>query len=365
MNKKLISLLASGILSISMFINITVSFADSNNITPADLKAYIDKADDYMIFANKINIIADTEGNIATKEATLTSNIGLTKNVTDINQNANQISYIEKFKKIKSEPFRSGSKIILDNKENTVGQTDNGNSWTINDEKVGPKNNVSLYKISDSNKIDISKELTENLTNASKQLMALNNSTKFKVYTYTADDISDTNKTINLESQDKGNVINNIIVNIKTDGKEAIEFKAKVSVDGKRENWNKLSSKVLYNFCNSDGTAYTGKITTTDLLMGSILAPQANVQVGEGNVNGSIFCEEFLGNSSEVHKIDFVISQKGDVPTTPDNDIPTITLPDDTTPPQTGDYLSAPYIIGAIAIVSILFVINKKNKSSK
>ena len=99
--------------------------------------------------------------------------------------------------------------------------------------------------------------------------------------------------------------------------------------------------------------------------MGSILAPKANVQVGGGNVNGSIFCNEFLGNSSEVHKVDFVISQKGDVPTTPDNDLPSIELPTDTTPPQTGDYFAAPYIIGAIAIASILFVINKKNKSSK
>lgn len=365
MSKKLRSLLMSGILSMSMCINIPVSFADSNNITTADLKAYIDKADDYMIFANKINITADTEGNIATKEATLTSNIGLTDNVTKINSNANQISYIEKFKEIKTEPFRNGSKIILNDKENVVGEIDNRNSWTINNIKVGAKNNISLYKITDSNRIDISKELTENLTNASTKLMALKNSSKFKVYTYTAEDISDANKTINLESGDKDSVINNIIVNIKTDGKNEIEFKAKVSVDGKKDNWNKLSSKVLYNFCNSNGSAYTGKITTTDLLMGSILAPQADVQVGGGNVNGSIFCDEFLGNNSEVHKIDFVISQKGDVPTTPDNDIPTITLPDDTTPPQTGDYLSAPYIIGAIAIVSILFVINKKNKLNK
>ena len=108
--------------------------------------------------------------------------------------------------------------------------------------------------------------------------------------------------------------------------------------------------------------------------MGSILAPQADVQVGGGNVNGSIFCDEFLGNNSEVHKIDFVISEKGDTPTTPEKpdtpnpeepDIPTIELPEDTNPPQTGDYFSAPYIIGAIAIVSTLFVINKKSKVAK
>ena len=365
MNKKLGSLLVSSILSMSMWINIPVSFADSSNITPADLKTYIDKADDYMIFANKVNITAHTEGNIATTEATLKSNIGLTKNVTDINLNANQINYIEKFNEIITEPFTSGSKIILDDKQNVVGEIDNRNSWTINNIKVGAKNNISLYKITPSNKIDISKELTENLTNASTKLMALKNSSQFKVYTYTADDISDANKTIELKSGDKDTTINNIIVNIKTDGENAIEFKAKVSVDGKRENWNKLSSKVLYNFCNSNGTPYTGKITTTDLLMGSILAPQANVQVGGGNVNGSIFCNEFLGNSSEVHKVDFVISQKGDVPTTPDNDLPSIELPTDTTPPQTGDYFAAPYIIGAIAIASVLFVINKKNKSSK
>lgn len=375
MIKKSKSLLVSGMLSISMGINIPISFADSNNITPAQLKTYIDKADDYMIFANKVNITADTEGNIATKEAILKSNIGLTDNVTNINPNANQISYIERFSdESKMEPFRNGSKILLDENKNTIGDTDNGNSWSINNIKVGPKNNISLFKITDSNKIDINKELTENLTNASTKLMQLNNSTKFKVYTYTAEDISDANKTINLESGDTDSIKNNIIVNIKTDGKSAIEFKAKVSVDGVRDNWKSVSSKVLYNFCNSDGTPYNGKIITTDLLMGSILAPQADVQVGGGNVNGSIFCDEFLGNNSEVHKIDFVISEKGDTPTTPEKpdtpnpeepDIPTIELPEDTNPPQTGDYFSAPYIIGAIAIVSTLFVINKKSKVAK
>ncbi len=371
MIKKIRSLLISGVLVSS--IGLTPIFAEyGGNITPAELKILIDKADDYMIFANKINITADTEGNIATKEAILKSNIGLTHNVTNINSNASHISYIEKFGEIKTEPFRNGSKIILDDTQNKVGETDNKNSWAINDVKVGQKSNISLYKITDSNKIDISEVLSGNLTNASTRLMKLNDSTQFKVYKFTADEISNANKNINLESGDKEDVINNIIVNIDTTGIseiDTIEFKAKVFVDGQRSNWSKLSSKVLYNFCNSDGTPYKGKIATTDLLMGSILAPQADVKVGGGNVNGSIFCDEFLENRSEVHKIDFIISNKGSVPTTPGESegsgLPELPELPDTTPPQAGDYLSTPYIIGAIVIVLMLFVINKKNKLAK
>lgn len=40
--------------------------------------------------------------------------------------------------------------------------------------------------------------------------------------------------------------------------------------------------------------------------MGTIFSPNAEVQEGEGNINGGVISRKFLGNKGEVHKIEFL-----------------------------------------------------------
>ena len=100
--------------------------------------------------------------------------------------------------------------------------------------------------------------------------------------------------------------------------------------------------------------------TINDLMMGSFLAPEAQVYLQGGPFNGSIFCKDFLGNNNEVHKVDFEV-EGVPKPEEPKEEIEEIKI---TLTPGTGDISVYGDLYYPVFALAILVSINKKNNKN-
>ncbi len=64
------------------------------------------------------------------------------------------------------------------------------------------------------------------------------------------------------------------------------------------------SSRVIWNFYNSSGSAYTGTVSTAASMLGTILAPSASVIIGP-TMCGAIYADTVTNQSGEIHKWPF------------------------------------------------------------
>lgn len=376
---------------------------ENNRITSSELKEDMEVVDDYMIFGDDITITGDHEGNIAANKATINnSSLGNTSNVDEESSNVNYIENLEGF----TSEARQDTTILVGKENNVIGETDNGNAVTIDGQKIGMKDNVNVEYIEED--INIEGEL-DKLAETSKELAKLKTNTITGVEENTnkvhikAEENDDEFTVVSLKGSDLQKGENEYyvqteegkttIMNIDTEGIKDLIINAKFWFDEVRADWNDKASNILWNFFNKNEEdeveAYDGKITTTDLMMGTMLAPKAEVYVGAGNWNGSIICDTFLGNNAEVHKVDFKVDVPEETPEEPEVPEETPETPEEpqykidvdknviTTPngksikmnveeksdnPKTGDVGTIVYTATGLASILALFGFNKKKR---
>ena len=94
--------------------------------------------------------------------------------------------------------------------------------------------------------------------------------------------------------------------------------------------------------------------------MGTILAPEATVKASSGNINGAVICEEFKGNSCQMHHVELNIEDKHDDITEEEGD-----FDEWETNTETGDaLLIAPLGVAAVG-AAVVFLANRKDEDEK
>lgn len=269
---------------------------------------------------DSIRLNAHTNGNIATEHAYIGAAFGNHTNGVD----EPEVSYMDKVDGNINVSLPADSKIVF-GQSNTIGQTDNGNSWTVNGNKLEMQTGGSLPKservLKDSKTVKyldleaMEKSMTSLSTKWSKTPEA--NATH---------DFSDMNKRhidangdvahINIDAKElQGNRVTatlgektRLVVNVDAEGADNITL-PQLDVDGinhaEYAHWT--DKGVIYNLTDSkakDGQ-YHGNVGTAGASSSVILAPEANVDASQ-NVEGQIIAKnvtiggEFHRNSVNV-----------------------------------------------------------------
>ena len=345
-------------------------------ITRQELAYDLREVDDYMIYAETVKLNSDHEGNIAANEVTIHSVLGNTSNVKpDIN--IDNFNYIEHLIIPGGINVRDGATILVGKDKNTITDEDNGKAYGINGHKAGMKDKITVgYIINDKNiegELDKltptvnklsqleSNTIIDQISSNSYNITPIENSDEFTVIKLKASDLRSQVQYNIITEKNEDNTIKakNIIILVETDGSD-LDINAKFEVDGQKSNWNSISSKILWNFSDSSGKAFTGKLTINDLMMGSFLAPEAQVYLQGGPFNGSIFCKDFLGNNNEVHKVDFEV-EGVPKPEEPKEEIEEIDI---NLTPGTGDISVCGILYYPVFALAILVATNKKNNKN-
>lgn len=269
---------------------------------------------------DSIHLNAHTNSNIATEHAYIGAAFGNHANGVD----EPEVSYMDKVDGNINVSLPADSKIVF-GQSNTIGQTDNGNSWTVNGNKLEMQTGGSLPKservLKDSKTVryldlkTMEKSMTSLSAKWSKTLEA--NATH---------DFSDMNKRhidangdvahINIGAKElQGNRVTatlgektRLIVNVDAEGADNVTL-PQLDVDGishaEYADWT--DKCVIYNLTDSkakDGQ-YHGNVGTAGATSSVILAPEANVDTSQ-NVEGQIIAQnvtiggEFHRNSVNV-----------------------------------------------------------------
>ncbi len=269
---------------------------------------------------NSIHLNAHTNSNIATEHAYIGAAFGNHANGVD----EPEVSYMDKVDGNINVSLPADSKIVF-GQSNTIGQTDNGNSWTVNGNKLEMQTGGSLPKservLKDSKTV---KYL--DLKAMEKSMTSLSAKWSKTPEANATHDFSDMNKRhidangdvahINIDAKElQGNRVTAIlgektrlIVNVDAEGANNITL-PQLDVDGiNHAEYAKWTDKgVIYNLTDSkaeDGQ-YHGNVGTAGATSSVILAPEANVDASQ-NVEGQIIARnvtiggEFHRNSVNI-----------------------------------------------------------------
>lgn len=269
---------------------------------------------------DSIHLNAHTNGNIATEHAYIGAAFGNHANGV----NEPEVSYMDKVDGNINVSLPADSKIVF-GQSNTIGQTDNGNSWTVNGNKLEMQTGGSLPKservLKDSKTV---KYL--DLKAMEKSMTSLSAKWSKTPEANATHDFSDMNKRhidangdvahLNLDATElQGNRVTatlgentRLIVNVDAKGLGSITL-PQLDVDGishaEYADWT--NKCVIYNLTDSkakDGQ-YHGNVGTAGATSSIILAPEANVDASQ-NVEGQIIAKnvtiggEFHRNSVNV-----------------------------------------------------------------
>ncbi len=299
---------------------------------------YITSAFDFHIFSKKATINAHTNGNIATKDLSTNRQGFGTNQSTDLK--LTEENYFMKSVDGVSNIASDGN-IVIGNKV-PVAFEDNNNSLNIgtNGNKLTKDQSLRVYQEDKESisYIDIDQEF-ENLKTISNLLSS--NKTSDGV---TLSEPNGENQTITVDGSigNSNNYYLNIPANKISDGnnKRVLNISIPdnktliINVDMANANINSLEKLVtkinnhsnsegvvehdnnilwnLYDSLGANGLFTTGaeyaNVGTSDYFMGTILAPNANIQYGA--VNGSIIANETKQNGQESHKWDFTGHKK-------------------------------------------------------
>ena len=269
---------------------------------------------------DSIHLNAHTNSNIATEHAYIGAAFGNHANGVD----EPEVSYMDKVDGNINVNLPADSKIVF-GQSNTIGQTDNGNSWTVNGNKLEMQTSGSLPKservLKDSKTV---KYL--DLKAMEKSMTSLSSKWAKAPESNATHDFSDMNKRhidangdvahINIDAKElQGNRVTatlgdntRLIVNVDAEGVDNITL-PQLDVDGiNHAEYAKWTNKgVIYNLTDSkakDGQ-YHGNVGTAGASSSVILAPEANVDASQ-NVEGQIITKnvtiggEFHRNSVNV-----------------------------------------------------------------
>lgn len=269
---------------------------------------------------DSIHLNAHTNSNIATEHAYIGAAFGNHTNGVD----EPEVSYMDKADGNINVSLPADSKIVF-GQSNTIGQTDNGNSWTVNGNKLEMQTGGSLpkservFKDSKTVKYLDLKAMEKSMTSLSAKWAK----TPEANATY---DFSDMNKRhidangdvahLNLDAMElQGNRVaatlgekTRLVVNVDAKGVDNITL-PQLDVDGinhaEYADWT--DKCVIYNLTDSkaeDGQ-YHGNVGTAGATSSVILAPEANVDASQ-NVEGQIIARnvtiggEFHRNSVNI-----------------------------------------------------------------
>lgn len=267
-----------------------------------------------------IHLNAHTNSNIATEHAYIGAAFGNHANGVD----EPEVSYMDKVDGNINVSLPADSKIVF-GQSNTIGQTDNGNSWTVNGNKLEMQTGGSLPKservLKDSKTVRYL-----DLKAMEKSMTSLSAKWSKTPEVNATHDFSDMNKRhidangdvahINIGAKElQGNRVTatlgektRLIVNVDAEGADNITL-PQLDVDGinhaEYADWT--DKCVIYNLTDSkakDGQ-YHGNVGTAGATSSVILAPEANVDASQ-NVEGQIIAQnvtiggEFHRNSVNV-----------------------------------------------------------------
>lgn len=269
---------------------------------------------------DSVRLNAHTNSNIATEHAYIGAAFGNHANGVD----EPEVSYMDKVDGNINVNLPADSKIVF-GQSNIIGQTDNGNSWTVNGNKLEMQTSGSLPKservLKDSKTVkylDL-KSMEKSMTSLSAKWSKASESNA-------THDFSDMNKRhidangdvahLNLDATElQGNRVTatlgektRLVVNVDAEGADNITL-PQLDVDGiNHAEYAKWTDKgVIYNLTDSkakDGQ-YHGNVGTAGASSSVILAPEANVDASQ-NVEGQIIAKnvtiggEFHRNSVNV-----------------------------------------------------------------
>ena len=269
---------------------------------------------------DSVRLNAHTNSNIATEHAYIGAAFGNHANGVD----EPEVSYMDKVDGNINVNMPADSKIVF-GQSNIIGQTDNGNSWTVNGNKLEMQTGGSLPKservLKDSKTV---KYL--DLKSIEKSMTSLSTKWSKASESNATHDFSDMNKRhidangdvahINIDAKElQGNRVTatlgdntRLIVNVDAEGADNITL-PQLDVDGiNHAEYAKWTNKgVIYNLTDSkakDGQ-YHGNVGTAGASSSVILAPEANVDASQ-NVEGQIIAKnvtiggEFHRNSVNV-----------------------------------------------------------------
>lgn len=269
---------------------------------------------------DSIHLNAHTNSNIATEHAYIGAAFGNHANGVD----EPEVSYMDKVDGNINVSLPADSKIVF-GQSNTIGQTDNGNSWTLNGNKLEMQTGGSLPKservLKDSKTV---KYL--DLKAMEKSMTSLSAKWSKTPEANATHDFSDMNKRhidangdvahINIDAKElQGNRVTatlgektRLVVNVDAEGADNITL-PQLDVDGinhaEYADWT--DKCVIYNLTDSkaeDGQ-YHGNVGTAGATSSVILAPEANVDASQ-NVEGQIIAQnvtiggEFHRNSVNI-----------------------------------------------------------------
>lgn len=269
---------------------------------------------------DSIHLNAHTNSNIATEHAYIGAAFGNHANGVD----EPEVSYMDKVDGNINVSLPADSKIVF-GQSNTIGQTDNGNSWTVNGNKLEMQTGGSLPKservLKDSKTV---KYL--DLEAMEKSMTSLSAKWSKTPEANATHDFSDMNKRhidangdvahINIDAKElQGNRVTatlgektRLVVNVDAEGADDITL-PQLDVDGinhaEYAHWT--DKGVIYNLTDSkseDGQ-YHGRVGTAGATSSVILAPEADVDASQ-NVEGQIIARnvviggEFHRNSVNV-----------------------------------------------------------------
>lgn len=269
---------------------------------------------------DSIHLNAHTNSNIATEHAYIGAAFGNHANGVD----EPEVSYMDKVDGNINVSLPADSKIVF-GQSNTIGQTDNGNSWTVNGNKLEMQTGGSLPKservLKDSKTVKyLDLEVME------KSMTSLSAKWSKTPEANATHDFSDMNKRhidangdvahLNIDAKElQGNRVTatlgektRLVVNVDAEGADNITL-PQLDVDGiNHAEYAKWTNKgVIYNLTDSkakDGQ-YHGNVGTAGASSSVILAPEANVDASQ-NVEGQIIAKnvtiggEFHRNSVNV-----------------------------------------------------------------
>lgn len=269
---------------------------------------------------DSIHLNAHTNSNIATEHAYIGAAFGNHANGVD----EPEVSYMDKVDGNINVSLPADSKIVF-GQSNTIGQTDNGNSWTVNGNKLEMQTGGSLPK---SERVFKDSKTVKylDLEAMEKSMTSLSAKWSKTPEANATHDFSDMNKRhidangdvahLNLDATElQGNRVTatlgektRLVVNVDAEGADNITL-PQLDVDGinhaEYADWT--NKCVIYNLTDSkakDGQ-YHGNVGTAGASSSVILAPEANVDASQ-NVEGQIIAKnvtiggEFHRNSVNV-----------------------------------------------------------------
>lgn len=257
---------------------------------------------------DSIHLNAHTNSNIATEHVYIGAAFGNHANGVD----EPEVSYMDKVDGNINVSLPADSKIVF-GQSNTIGQTDNGNSWTVNGNKLEMQTGGSLPKservLKDSKTV---KYL--DLEAMEKSMTSLSAKWSKTPEANATHDFSDMNKRhidangdvahINIDAKElQGNRVTatlgektRLVVNVDAEGADNITL-PQLDVDGinhaEYAHWT--DKGVIYNLTDSkseDGQ-YHGRVGTAGATSSVILAPEADVDASQ-NVEGQIIARNVV-----------------------------------------------------------------------